>query len=222
MTTESAPTPERRDHLTIFGGRSEGSGRVEAFSDGVFAIAITLLVLGLTIPSGLSDGEVWPAIREQGPKFLSAGISFAVIGLYWGSHHHTFRYVERVDGPLMVVNLAHLATIVFLPFPTLVLAEYGDTFTAVTLYAATLTVTGLTAAILWAVACTRHLTVDGLDRDMMVDRLAGLCGTPVIFSVSIGVATVNPTVAMFTWAASAWDRPITAAVSWVLRRSRNH
>ena len=86
-----------------------GTSRIEAFSDGVYAIAITLLVLNLGIPDGLSDGQVWEAIAAEGPKFLAAAISFAVIGLFWKTHHQVFRHLDRTTTGLVWLNLGHLA-----------------------------------------------------------------------------------------------------------------
>jgi len=188
----------------------------------VFAIAITLLVLGLDIPGGLTDGEVWPAIAAQGDQFLSAGISFVVIGIYWAAHHTTFTRIDRGSGLLTVVNLAHLATIVFLPFPTLVLAEYSDTFTGVTMYAATLSLAGYTSAGLTWVAWRQGLMEPGTQRNEVMGRLAGMVSTPVVFTLSIAVAAASPAAATWFWLlAFVAARPVAAMARRILTGPNN-
>jgi uncharacterized membrane protein len=183
----------------LSGTAGVGTQRIEAFSDGVFAIAITLLVLNFSIAADLGDDQVWPAITDQAPKLLSAGISFVVIGMYWIGHNATFRWIDRSSGRLTVVNLAHLATIVFLPFPTLVLAEYSDSFAGVALYAATLALTGFTAAVVTWTAWTQGLMAPEVDRAWVMSRISGLCSTPAVFTVSIVVALVSPAAATYFW-----------------------
>jgi uncharacterized membrane protein len=107
--------------------------RIVAFSDGVFAIAITLLVLGLTIPGHLEDPK--QALLDNKGDFLAYAVSFAVLGRYWLAHHRFFSALERFDGRLMVLNLFYLAWIALVPFTSNVLGDYGDTRAAAVLYA---------------------------------------------------------------------------------------
>jgi uncharacterized membrane protein len=191
------------------GGRFRGSRRervartdarrLESFSDGVFAIAITLLVLGLSIPKGLPESEVWSAIADQQDELISAAISFAIIGIYWVSHRSTFDRIVESDGALTAVNFLHLAAVVFLPFPTLVLAEYGNSFAAVTIYALTIAAAGYSAAATVWVARRNNLLNSDVDDDWVVARITGMVTTPSVFLVSIGVAAFNPSAAMYFW-----------------------
>jgi uncharacterized membrane protein len=109
---ESAPQPAE-------GVRSQERevARIAAFSDGVFAIAITLLALQLEIPFG-DRVDVWAGLRDLWPSFLSFAISFAVIGAYWIAHHRLFSLVERYDRRLLWLNLLALFFIVLMPFTT--------------------------------------------------------------------------------------------------------
>jgi uncharacterized membrane protein len=107
--------------------------RIVAFSDGVFAIAITLLVLGLTIPAGQGDPK--QALLDNEGDFLAYGVSFAVLGRFWLSHHRFFSALEGFDGRLMVLNLFYLAWIALVPFTSEVLGDYGHTTSAAVLYA---------------------------------------------------------------------------------------
>ena len=186
----------------VFGGLSGvGTSRIEAFSDGVFAVAITLLVLGFSIPEGLAPDKVWSALHAQLPQFWSALLSFAVIGLFWAGHHGTFRIVARASPLLVVANLAHLATIMFIPFPTLVMAEYGNTFPGTALYAGTIAAAGLTAAALLVVALRQDLVREGTDRAHQWRRAAGIFSITVIFAASIPVAWWSTTAASIMWTA---------------------
>jgi uncharacterized membrane protein len=109
-------------------GRSDdpmGVERVAFFSDAVFAIAITLLVIELTVPEGeLTGPQLTHELGRLGPKFFSFGLSFWVIGRFWIGHHLTFQYLRRWNLPMLWINLLLLVCIAFLPFPTAVLGNH--------------------------------------------------------------------------------------------------
>jgi uncharacterized membrane protein len=109
------------------------TGRVEAFSDGVFAVAITILVFGLK-PTG--HGTLAHQLLHAWPQYLAYVVSFVTIGIMWMNHHTILAHVERVDRPLLVLNLLLLLGIVAIPFPTALVAEHlghpGGTAAAVT------------------------------------------------------------------------------------------
>ncbi len=101
------------------------TGRLEAFSDGVFAVAITLLVLGLQVPQKLlADADLLQWLLNQWPVFLAFVTSFATIGVMWINHHRLFSHIKRSDSTLMALNLLLLLLIVFVPFPTELVAQY--------------------------------------------------------------------------------------------------
>jgi uncharacterized membrane protein len=109
------------------------TGRVEAFSDGVFAVAITLLVFGLR-PSG--GGSLAHQLLHSWPQYLAYVVSFLTIGIMWMNHHTILAHVTRVDRPLLVLNLLLLMGVVAIPFPTALVADHlthpGGTAAAVT------------------------------------------------------------------------------------------
>lgn len=117
-------------------------GRFESFSDGVFAIAITLLVLELHLPVSqappTSDSGQLRALVQIWPQYLVYFASFATIGIMWLNHHALFRYIERITHGMVLANILLLALISFLPFPTAVLARFGLTRMAVVYYGVTL------------------------------------------------------------------------------------
>jgi hypothetical protein len=90
------------------------------FSDGVFAIAMTLLIIGIRVPSGTSAETLGHALRGLGSSFASYGISFIVIGLYWLGYHRQLHFMERFNGGAIVIDLLFLMSVAFLPFPTAV------------------------------------------------------------------------------------------------------
>lgn len=101
------------------------TGRLEGFSDGVIAVAITLLVLNLQPPSKLlPDGDLLAWFAHQIPSYLAFVTSFATIGVMWMNHHRMFSHIKRVDSTLMALNLLLLLIIVFVPFPTALVAQY--------------------------------------------------------------------------------------------------
>ncbi len=108
----------------LVGGNGRDTNRLEAFSDGVIAIAITLLVLEIRVPEAHGAAELWRALWELWPAYLGYLISFLIIGIMWANHHTIFRYIGRTDHYLVVINLLLLLCIAFIPFPTALLAEY--------------------------------------------------------------------------------------------------
>src|SRR3954447_15525455 len=97
-------------------------GRLVAFTDGVFAIAITLLVLNFDEPNG-PDSQLLHQLTDQWPALLAYFLSFAVIGRFWIIHHRVFAVVRRLDGGLLTLNLLFLAFVVLIPFTTEVLGD---------------------------------------------------------------------------------------------------
>lgn len=123
--------------------------RFEAASDGVFAIAITLLVLGLVLPANLhGEKQVVSALLSLWPNVVAYALSFAVIGIMWNNHHMLFRSVERLDRNTWLINLVLLGITAFIPFATAVLGEYYNLRPAAVLYGLTLTAASVTYNVL--------------------------------------------------------------------------
>ena len=175
-----------------------GLGRLVAFTDGVFAIAITLLVLNLEVPNTTNDKlpeELW----DLGPQLLAYFLSFAVVGRFWLVHHRVFAAVRSIDATLLRLNLLYLALVVLIPFTSEVIGEYGDTSVGVMTYAA---VMGLVALVNWLMI--RHVLRAGHVRDEERERAAGFAGwwglqAPVVFLASVPVALVHPYAAEVMW-----------------------
>ena len=99
--------------------------RLEAFSDGVFAIAITLLVLEIVVPHIEEHGDLGQALLDLWPSYLAYATSFLTIGIMWINHHTVFRQLGEVDHRFLFINLGLLMCISFVPFPTTLLADYA-------------------------------------------------------------------------------------------------
>jgi uncharacterized membrane protein len=108
--------------------------RLEALSDGVFAVAITLLVLDIRLPSGVAYGDLGGALLQLAPKILSYLLSFIVVGIYWGFHHAAFARLRRIDGAVVFLNLLLLLLVTFMPFPTILMGEYPFTTIPLAIY----------------------------------------------------------------------------------------
>jgi uncharacterized membrane protein len=168
--------------------------RVEAFSDGVFAIAITLLVLTIAEPSSYRDlgHQLW----QRWPSLAAYVVSFGVIGIMWLNHHSVFGYFERIDRPLVYLNQLLLLTVVFLPYPTGVLGEAlrrGEgTRVAAVVYTTTMAVNAYCWSALWLYASSgRRLLHEGFPEEQR--RTATLAFTigSVMYTLAIGIAVIN-------------------------------
>jgi uncharacterized membrane protein len=108
--------------------------RLEALSDGVFAVAITLLVLDIRLPAGVAYADLGRALVSLAPKILSYLLSFIVVGIYWSFHHAAFARLRRIDGTVLFLNLMLLLLVTFMPFPTILMGEYPFTTIPLVIY----------------------------------------------------------------------------------------
>jgi len=181
--------------------RREGNeiefSRIVAFSDGVFAIAITLLVLNLRIPSHLAHSEVGHELWEQRENLVAFAISFAVIGRFWVVHHRFFSEVDAFDGRLLSLNLLYLGCIALIPFSSQVLGDYGGLTSSVVLYSVNLAAVVLVGLLMALDARRAGLTTID-DRAHRETRIRGtyIAG---VFLLSIPLAFVAPSVAPYLW-----------------------
>ena len=133
---------------------------MEAFSDGVFAIAITLLVLEISVPAG-SESDLLGAVVDQWPSYLAYLVSFSTIGAVWVGHTVITEFLERATPVLTRLNLLLLMVVSFLPFPTKLLAEYAGEDrperVAATIYGLNLLLTAVLVSLLWRYAVREHL-----------------------------------------------------------------
>ena len=184
---ESVETTRRR--LSGMAGLGMSVGRLEAFSDGVFAIVITLLILDIKVPAA-GEGPLGRALADQWPQYAAYLVSFFVVGIVWLNHHAMIQLLARADHTLQVLNLLLLLPISVLPWPTAVLADYvregttADQRVAVLLYGFTSSAMGVGFNLLWRAILRRPgLWRPGVDRASLTVRNrrynAGVCVYPV-------------------------------------------
>jgi uncharacterized membrane protein len=173
--------------------------RLEAFSDGVFAIAITLLVLDLHVPRE-AEGRLWSALGAQWPAYAAYVTSFLVIGIIWVNHHAVFERVRAVDRPVLFANLGLLLPISILPFPTKLVSEFltrgRDAEAALAVYSAVMLAMSIGYSVLWLLV-TRETQGEGLlhaHLDRAAQRAAirrfGLGG--IAYLATVGLSFVTP------------------------------
>jgi uncharacterized membrane protein len=193
---------------------ASGTARLETFSDGVFAIAATVLVLEIGVGSDLGNG-LGHALLHLWPSYLAYVTSFVTIGIIWMNHHHCVQTMARVDRTLMFLNVLLLMTIAFLPFPTRLVAEYlqkpGEQ-AAVYAYDATLIVMAVLFNIWWRYASRgRRLIADEVpDTRIRAISRAFDPGVPLYVACFV-VAIFSPTASvLLTFALAAFYLPSAA------------
>ncbi|HKS77291.1 MAG TPA: TMEM175 family protein [Gaiellaceae bacterium] len=191
-----------------------GTARFETFSDGVFAIAATLLVLTFSVGSGRRL-DLGRELLHLWPAYLAYVTSFVTIGIIWMNHHHTVSLIGRTDRTMLFLNNLLLLTVAFLPFPTKLVGDFlrsGEERAATLAYAATLLVMAILHQAWWQYARrNRRLIADGVPDSALsaVDR-AYLPGVPMYGSVLI-LALFSPLAAVFlTFAIAAFYLPSAA------------
>ena len=190
--------PSKRWSVLARGGEIEYD-RILFFSDAVFAIAVTLLIVDLRVPDvpHLQSGR---ELRHAIPQIGGFAYSFAAVGLFWLAHHGLFRYIKGVDRSLVLLNLLFLGTIAFVPYPTALLSAAGDQVPATVFYAASLAAVGLAEAAVWLYAIRiRELALPGVSPAVRRFVLLRILRTPVVFLLSIPVALVWPNLAKWLW-----------------------
>ncbi|MEU9048494.1 MULTISPECIES: TMEM175 family protein [unclassified Kitasatospora] len=203
MNTEEAPPPEPLKRAADF-----STNRLEAFSDGVFAIAITLLVLDLKVPEpeAAQGGSLNSALAHQWPSYFAYLVSFLVIGIIWINHHAMCSLARRVDRRTLFANLFLLLTVSVIPFPTRLLATYltadnSDAHTAAAVYASTMVAMGIAFSLLF-LAFTRDARLldtpvppAALRTAMRRFSIGGLC-----YLLTVGLAYISPVAMLATHA----------------------
>jgi uncharacterized membrane protein len=180
------------------------TGRVEAFSDGVFAIAITLLILIIEPPT--SGQHLGHELLRLWPSYLAYAVSFLTIGIMWVNHHTLFRHFEHVDRPLLLLNIFLLMLIAFVPFPTRVVAEFirseDDRREAALLYGTTMTITAIFFFAVWIYGSRRLLRADADMREVSGITRSYLPGAPT-YALATLLAFASGTASLVAFGAIA-------------------
>jgi len=182
------------------------TGRVEAFSDGVFAIAITLLILAVGIEQALAEGDLGHQLLNLWPAYIAYAASFLTIGIMWVNHHAVFSQFARVDRPLLLLNVLLLMLIAFVPFPTRVVADHarsaGDREAAALLYGSTMTITAILFFCVWIYGSRHLLRADADPREVSGITRSYLPGAPTYATATL-LALVSSVASLILFGAIA-------------------
>ena len=195
--------------------------RVVFFSDAVFAIAITLLILEIRLPDlpqHASNDDFSKALGQTAPQIFAWVLSFATIGLYWLAHWRRFRFIVRIDERMAALNLLLLGLIAFIPFPTALIGDHGDLIPVVILYAVSLSAAGIAGPLSWVYAWRSGLVRAGTDE--RVARLGTIRGfsVPIVMLGSLlFLPFLGPSVVEASWFLII---PAQIAIDALIRRSQ--
>lgn len=196
--------------------------RVETFSDGVFAIAITLLVLTISPPAPNKFDQLAGQLGHRWPSLAAYVVSFLVIGIMWVNHHTIFTHLRTIDRRFFYWNLVLLMTIVFIPYPTEVLGEalrkaQGAT-TAAVFYSGTMTLNACVWSGLWLSASVgRRLLNDEFPEAQRTIATLSFTSGVILYAGSVGLALVNPYLSLGFQALLAVYYALDPLSRWVTR-----
>jgi uncharacterized membrane protein len=177
--------------------------RVETLADGVFAIAMTLLVFAITVPELAPNAlDRLPAkLLDLWPKLLAYAISFIVLGIFWIGHHNQFFYIRRANRSFLWLNIIFLMFVAFIPFSAALLGRYPSQRIAVIVYGANLIVVGLALYLIWWYATSRRRLVDpDLDAVRIGIATRRILMGPVAYLLAIVLAVVSIPLAIAIYA----------------------
>ncbi len=180
---------------------ARGVDRIVFFSDAVFAIAITLLALEIKLPNEVdlnSNSNLAHVLGSMFPQILAFALSFLIIGVFWSSHVRKYRALISYDQIFVVLNLLLLMLIAFMPFPTSLISG-SPTYTSVVLYSSVLVIIGGMSALNWAYAVKNRLVDTTYAKSNYTHEFRGPIIMALVFLMSIGIASINPSLAMWSW-----------------------
>jgi uncharacterized membrane protein len=197
-----------------------GLDRTLALSDGVFAFAVTLLVLDLVVPALSPDAssmDLWQALSKEYISFLNYILSFFIAGVWWNGHHRHFEHIRGSNMALRWLNLFFLLWIALMPFFTKILDQYNNLQLSIILYAIDQAAAGTFLTLIWAYASDNHRLID---KDMKESTIRfamfRVAIAPIFFIVSIIISFLNISAATWSW----WGMiPTTLIVQRLERRS---
>jgi uncharacterized membrane protein len=184
------------------GNSGRDTDRLEAFTDAIIAIAITLLVLDIKVPSSEaneSNQALWHALGDIWPSYFGYALSFIVLGIMWVNHHQIFQYIARTNHTFLIINVFFLLCVSFLPFPTGLVAEYigheGEG-TATIVYTGWFLMTAIFYNLIWRYPQRAGLIDEAADPAAIaaINRVFSL--GPPSYLIAFLVAFISPTAAL--------------------------
>ncbi|MGW7578040.1 TMEM175 family protein [Streptomyces sp. NPDC054765] len=174
--------------------------RMRAFADAVFAIAITLLALEMTVPEGLPSRELGHALEKALPTVAGYALSFIVVGALWLSHHRLFGMVKVLDGSLLYLDMAFLGIVAALPFPTKLISGYHGSAIATSVYAMTICIAAcLITAMSLLLRGRPELRKNDISRELVTGSMMSSATVAAVFATSVPLALVSPSLTEYWW-----------------------
>jgi uncharacterized membrane protein len=174
------------------------TARIEAFSDGVFAIAVTLLILEIKVPPA-GSARFGTLLLQQWPSYFAFVLSFAFIGIMWINHHRLFNHIRRSDDGLLILNLLLLLGVTAVPFPTAVLATHlrgPDGRIATMVYSGTYVIIAIFFNFLWRYALSHHLLGHEVNPASAEKISRQYAGGPILYLICFALAWVSVTASL--------------------------
>ncbi len=175
---------------------TEGTERLQAFSDAIFAFAVTLLGINLAVPvlQNPAKDSLLKALLQMWPYFFGFITSFIIVGITWANHHEMFRFIKRSNHYFLLLNIIFLMTIALIPFPTAVLAQYivipTQRVTATAFYSGTLLAMSIMYNIVWLYALKNNLMAPQCNPDVLKIMTRGYLLGPILFSIAFILAFI--------------------------------
>ncbi len=161
------------------------TNRIEALSDGVFAIVLTLMVFQIRVPD-VSPDKLWPRLKYQAPEFYSYAISFILVGIYWVAHHNMYHLVKRSTRLLLWMNLLFLMFVGFVPYSVALVGRYADLQRVMIIYGVHLMIiSGLLFLQWWYVTRQKNLLVSPLNKEFVRSVDLKILQAPVVCVLAI-------------------------------------
>ena len=198
--------------------------RIEALCDGVFAIAMTLMVFNIKVPTvaiAMGTTDLADALFVLWPQFVTYAISFVMLGVFWIGHHNQFHYIRRTDRVLLWINITFLMFVTAIPFSTQVLGQYRSQPTAVIFYAVNLILVGFLLYMQWWYATANAHLID-TDLDPTFTKLVGnriLLGCAfLLFSIAMSIVSTRLSLLVFAAISIFYILPGRVDRHWAARK----
>jgi uncharacterized membrane protein len=199
------------------------TARLETFADGVMAIAITLLILEISVPHVEPGESLGAALADQWPSYAAYVVSFLTIGIMWVNHHHMFTLIQRTTHTFLMMNVVFLMTIAALPWPTALIADYiRDSVhrpVATLVYGGTMVSIAIMYNVVWRYAVRRNLLRPDVDPEGIRRASRGYLAGPTVYAAITLLAIINAWVSLLLFALFAlyWLLPVSGPRPGMLR-----
>jgi uncharacterized membrane protein len=194
----------KKEKISAIDGGEVSTGRMEALTDGIFAIAMTLLVLDVRLPGvvvGVNQArDLFVQVAALWPTLLSFAVSFIILAMFWVAHHTEFRYIKKLDNKLIWLNIFYLLFVALLPFSAALLGEFGRNQTAVVIYGVHLIVMVIIQYFIWSHASgNKNLVEENLDPriNTLAKRLAIVATCAYTLAILLSFWNVNITLIIY-------------------------